>query len=237
MKNNPKLNPEKKQIKSSPGGQMDPEFKKHLENGGYVWFNIFDLSIKPVILESNQFSGYFDLIDFLIKLTSKENKLSRKKDPVLVSQNQSTASFFQDKKADSWKDISTVKRKNLCRDFKTVFKNRDKRNWTDYNSRNTFGWKVLSIEDYNNFIVSEEAKKIFVKLGHSEIMGVDITNHDGEQVNSPLLNVTFTNDPPLGVIKNYQLKEFCFPFIGEAQNIKIFCASRRVRRQFCMQNC
>ena len=104
----------------------------------------------------------------------------------------------------------------MARAFRTVFKRQnDKKDWTDYKSRNTFGWKVLSVDNYNDFINSEEAKKIFIKLGHSEIMEIDIINNeiDDVQIDSDLLNVKFSDNPPLGQKKNYQTKEFNFEFI------------------------
>lgn len=91
----------------------------------------------------------------------------------------------------------------MAQDFWTVFKRwNDKKDWTDYKIRNKFGWKVLSIDDYNNFINLPEARKIFVKLGHSNIMGIDTTNNktngNSESVDfeSNLLNVEFINDYP-----------------------------------------
>ena len=50
---------------------IDPEFKQHLIDGNYVWFNS-SYEVPPVYLKPNQFVSYFDLLEHLITLMPED---------------------------------------------------------------------------------------------------------------------------------------------------------------------
>lgn len=78
-------------------------------------------------------------------------------------------------------------------------------------------------------MVSAASKKIFAKLGYSEVKEVDRTNDVDKQVNLRLLDVSFTNHLPFGIIKNYQEKTFGVPlivyFLFDTKNEKLYVGS------------